>query len=88
MPTKIDRCLAAIKTQCRILKENKIPFIFSAKPGNNDFSLGSKLCLDALNANKIQFKEAFVDDTRRMCDPTRAVMVQKRTMMIMIRRYF
>ena len=73
MPTKIDRCLAAIKTQCRILKENKIPFIFSAKPGKNDFTVGSKLCLDALDANKIQFQEAFVGDIRRMCDPARPV---------------
>ena len=28
---------------------------------------------DALNANKIQFQEAFVGDIRRMCDPARAV---------------
>ena len=69
MPTRAEKCISAIKTQCRILKENKIPFIFSAKPGKNVFSLGTKRCLDVLEKNSELFDEAFIGDIKLLCDP-------------------
>ena len=69
MPTRAEKCLSAIKTQCRILKENKIPFIFSAKPGMDVFSLGTKHCLDVLEKHIELFDEAFIGDIKLLCNP-------------------
>ena len=72
MPTRIDRCLIKIKSQCKILKENKIPIIFFARPGKNDFLVGSPLCLDVFESHTEQYNQASIGDIRNMCDPARA----------------
>ena len=71
MPTKIDRCLAKIKSQCKILKQNKIPFIFFARPGKNDFLVGSPLCLEVFKSHTEQYTQASIGDIINMCDPAR-----------------
>ena len=72
MPTRIDRCLIKIKSQCKILQQNKIPFIFFVRPGKNDFLVGSPLCLDVFESHTEQYNQASIGDIRNMCDPARA----------------
>ena len=69
MPSKADRCIETIKTQCRILTQEKIPFIFSSKPARNVVSFGTKFSLEKFQEHENTFKIAFNDDIRKMCDP-------------------
>ena len=69
MPSRADRCIETIKTQCRILTQEKIPFIFSSKPARNVVSFGTKFSLEKFQEHENTFKIAFNDDIKKMCDP-------------------
>ena len=60
MPSRADRCIETIRTQCRILTQEKIPFVFSAKPARNVVSFEEQ---------KPTFEIAFNNDIKKMCDP-------------------
>ena len=67
MPTRIDRAMTAIKVNVEILKKDKIPFIFAAKP-KNTVTHGTNYAMEFFNRNVNEFEEAFVRDVRDMCD--------------------
>ena len=67
MPTRIDRAMTAIKVNVEILKKDKIPFIFAAKP-KNTVTHGTTYAMEFFNRNVNEFEEAFVRDVRDMCD--------------------
>ena len=59
--------MAAIKMNVEILKKDRIPFIFAAKP-KNTITHGTKNTMDIFNRNRNDFEDAFVRDVRDMCD--------------------
>ena len=69
MPSRADRCIETIRTQCRILTQEKIPFVFSAKPARNVVSFGTKFSLEKFEEQKPTFEIAFNNDIKKMCDP-------------------
>ena len=69
MPSRADRCIETIRTQCRILTQEKIPFVFSAKPARNVVSFGTKCSLETFEEQKPTFEIAFNNDIKKMCDP-------------------
>ena len=66
MPTKIDRARSAIKVNVEILKNDRIPFIFVAKPKNTVLQ-ETKNTVVIFNRNVNDFEGAFVRDVRDMC---------------------
>ena len=69
MPSRADRCIETIRTQCRILAQEKVPYIFSTKPARNVVSFGTKFSLEKFEEQKPTFETAFNDDIKKMCDP-------------------
>ena len=59
--------MAAIKVNVEILKNDRIPFIFAAKP-KNTVTYGTKNTVAIFNRNVNEFEEAFVRDMRVMSD--------------------
>ena len=59
-----------IKRNIDVLKDNKVPVVFAAKPRNMVIE-GTKNCLEVFVRNTQEFEQAFSDDIRDMCDPAR-----------------
>ena len=67
---KLARATDNIKINIDMLKDNKVPVVFAAKPKNMVIE-GTKICLEVFQRNVQEFEQAFSDDIRDMCDLAR-----------------
>ena len=69
MPSKSEKAIASIKSQCSILSKLKVPFIFASKPGITVVSFGTKKTKELFNNKEEEFSEAFIEDIKSLCEP-------------------
>ena len=75
MPSKVVRAISDMRKNIKILKDNKVPVLFIAKPRSTVVE-ATKHCLEVFNENSEDFERAFLQDIRDMCDPARPADVQ------------